>query len=1107
MARKPPWKPWHEVVRLRDDVRTGELSLADFAADLHDVVMQKGSRPVYEDPARFFALTYPTFSLRELARDVVLRLAGKNTKAVRQLELTYGGGKTHTLITLRHLVHDPPALPVLPAVEQFKSHIGTALPQARVAALCFDKLDVEKGMEVRAPSGELRWLKHPWSVLAFQVAGPDGLRILRTSDQDEERETAPAEPLLYDLLSRPQAQGLATLVLIDEVLMYARAKAAVAEGWSDRLLHFFQSLCQAVVKVDRCALVASLLASDPAKADALGKELSGQIFEIFNRQKEEGVLPVQKEDVAEVLRRRFFDSASDHRLERFRPHVTTAVANIAALDESSAKGRKESEERFLRSYPFHPDLTDVFYSRWTQLDRFQRTRGILRTFAIALRDAEKWDLAPLVGPNVFLSAPGEVGEVGLAESVRELAGVATREVTEGRGNDWSAVLEGELAKARMVQTEQPVLSKHREIEQSVCAVFLCSQPIGQKANTPELMAMIGTTRPDRIELEKGLRRWTELSWFLDESEFDHGGVAGGAAAPLPKAWRLGNRPNLKQMHHDACANRVSASSVEQMLLAEVPRIKSLTDGARAAGARVHMLPSQPRDIQDDGNFHLAILRPSAAASQGQPSGEARRFLEETTGPDRPRTGRNAVVLVAPSHDGLHVTRDRIRALLGWKEVQGQLKAQEMDPGRQQMLSLQTEQARKRIPAAIRQAWSIVVTANEKSQIHAFKVTVGSEPLFTTIKADRRARIQDDPINAEAMLPGGPYDLWREGEPSRRVKDLVGAFAENPKLPKMLRRQEILDTIDLGVRQGIFVALVTRPDKSVRTWWRVPINEAAGKDPALELVLPEQAELSELHPELLVAETLPGLWGAESISVADVAQYFAGGKTVWVKRDGYDEPVGIPACPQAAVEKAIAKAVEAGSLLLVSGPSSFQGESVPGGVLTGEARLYKPLPVPKVNELTEEGLPTAWKDKKTTALALSIALATKFGRPYPWPVLQQAIDDAIRARWIELAEDSGRWPCDSGSASVVKLTVPRDGVIASTPDRPSTPRVTLNYTDAQELLEVLPSIVKATAGVQLRIHLQIELQADGSVDPEMVRALNKLLAQVTPDLRLPGERGS
>ena len=806
MTQKLPWTPWHEVVTLRDDVRTGELSLADFAADLHDVMMQTGARPIYEDPGRFFGLTYPTLSLRDLAKDVVLRLAGQNTKAIRQLELTYGGGKTHTLVTLRHLVHDPAALPSLPTVEHFKSHIGLPLPPACVVALSFDKLDVEKGMQVRGPQGELRWLKHPWSVLAFQLAGEDGLRQLQADGKAEERETPPAEPLLASLLARPQADGLSTLVLIDEALMYAREKAALGEVWRGRLIDFFQYLCQAVTKVDRCALVASLLASDPDKSDRFGKELSAQIFEIFNRQREEGVQPVQKDDVAEVLRRRFFDSASTADREAFRPHVTTAVANIAGLEETLRKDRSNAEARFLRSYPFHPDLTDIFYTRWTQLNGFQRTRGILRTFAIALRDAEEWDTSALIGPNVFLPAPGAAG---IAEAARELTGIATRETTEGSGNDWTSVFEGELAKARTIQTEQPGL-KFREVEQAVCAVFLSSQPIGQKARTPDLLTLTGASRPDRIDLEKGLRRWTELSWFLDESEFAPDTTDDGQPQAVPKAWRLGNRPNLKQMHHDACTNRVTAELVEQKLLAEVQQTRSLTQGAVASGARVHTLPERPRDIANDGDFHFAILGPKAVSDSGKPSAAVRRFIDETTGADRPRTYRNALVLVAPSRDGLEAVRTRVREYLGWEEVRSQLKDQPEDTLREARLATWVEQARKRIPEAIRQAWSIVVTVNEQNEVQAFRLTVGSEPLFSTVKADKRTRIQDTPVSAEAMLPGGPYDLWREDEPARRVKDLLTAFAQNPRLPKMLRQKEILATINQGVRDGLFVAALTRP---------------------------------------------------------------------------------------------------------------------------------------------------------------------------------------------------------------------------------------------------------------------------------------------------------
>ena len=216
--------------------------------------------------------------------------------------------------------------------------------------------------------------------------------------------------------------------------------------------------------------------------------------------------------------------------------------------------------------------------------------------------------------------------------------------------------------------------------------------------------------------------------------------------------------------------------------------------------------------------------------------------------------------MAPSRDGLDATRARIREYLGWEEVRSQIGDQSQDTVREGMLAAWTEQARKRIPDAIRQAWSIVVTVNESNAIHAFKATIGAEPLFPTIKADRRARVQDTAISAEAMLPGGPYDLWRADEPSRRVKDLAGAFAENPKLPKMLRRKEILDTIDQGVLDGIFVASLVRPDKSIKTWWRTRIDEAARVEPALELCLPDKATLVRTRPECAGAWCFAGALG-------------------------------------------------------------------------------------------------------------------------------------------------------------------------------------------------------------------------------------------------------
>ena len=708
MAQRSLLKPWHEVVQLRDDLRSGQLSLAVFAADLYDVVMQKGQRPVYENPSEFFALTYPTYNLRQLVKDVCLRLAGKSDKAYRKLSVNYGGGKTHTLITLRHLAHDPDALPELPAIQEFQAHIGFKPPKARVVALCFDKIDMEKGVDTIGPDGSVRMLRYPWSVLAFQLAGADGLRLINAEGRDEERETPPAEPLVVDLLARPQAEGLSTLVLLDEVLMYLRGQVESDPSSRGRMVSFFQYLTQAVVKVDRCAMVASLLASDPKKHDDFGRGILAEVSDVFGRQMEEEVSPVSKEDVAEVLRRRFFKPESIANPGAFRPHVTSIVGNIAALDEQTQKGRPAAEDRYLSSYPFHPDLTDVFYTRWTQLEGFQRTRGILRTFAIALRDAEKWDTSPLIGPHVFLNKPGNEG---LAEAAGELASFASVDAGTGSHQEWGPILEGELVKARSIQSEATGL-KQREMEQAIISVFLSSQPIGQKALTRELAALIGAASPDKIELEKALHRWTDLSWFLDEVEVGPAETSSDGTRQLPRAWRLGNRPNLRQMHDDACANRVQTALVEAQLIDHINKQRSLTAGASAAGARVHTLPARPRDMEDDGEFHYAVLGPEAVSESGKPSAEAKRFINETTASDRPRVNRNAIILAVPSRNGLEVARNRVREHIGWLEVRELLRGQPMDPFREQMLANETRAAGERIPDAIRQAYSVIVTVNE-----------------------------------------------------------------------------------------------------------------------------------------------------------------------------------------------------------------------------------------------------------------------------------------------------------------------------------------------------------------------------------------------------------
>ena len=278
---------------------------------------------------------------------------------------------------------------------------------------------------------------------------------------------------------------------------------------------------------------------------------------------------------------------------------------------------------------------------------------------------------------------------------------------------------------------------------------------------------------------------------------------------------------------------------------------------------------------------------------------------------------------------------------------------------------------------------------------------------------------------------------------------------------------------------------------------------------MELFLPENATLSELDPAVLAPKVLPELWSSESITVADSIEYFANGRIITVQREGYEDSVSVPACPRPVVEAAALEAVRQGILWLVNGPASFQGEDVPSGVLTDAAELHAPMQPLPVDRLTTTAVPEAWQDGQTNALALSATLSVQVGAPLPWTILRQAIDDALSARWLALAPESGPWPCDAAGASAVTLEVP-DGAagaeageteLAAEPLGTRVGAADLEPNELQDLVDVLPDVIKASAGLPLRFHLRITLGDCDEVPSESVTSLNEILEGVSSDLQL------
>ena len=254
----------------------------------------------------------------------------------------------------------------------------------------------------------------------------------------------------------------------------------------------------------------------------------------------------------------------------------------------------------------------------------------------------------------------------------------------------------------------------------------------------------------------------------------------------------------------------------------------------------------------------------------------------------------------------------------------------------------------------------------------------------------------------------------------------------PKLPKMLRQKEIRDTVAQGVADGIWVARLMRPDRTVKTFWRIAVDEEIMRDPALEVFLPESTSLSDLDPGLLQYNVLPGLWTATEITVQHVVDYFANGQLVPVPRDGYDDIVSIPKCEADLVEQAIEEAVQRGLLWLTNGLASMFAEAVPPGVLTQNATLQPPPEALPPQDLVATAVPAAWKDNRANLSVISDALSHQMGKPLPWSIVKSAIDAGIQARWFELSPDSGPWPCDLAGARNVVIQAPEESAHAHAP---------------------------------------------------------------------------
>ena len=1085
-------KPWHEVVELRPGLTEGMLEMKDLAADLHAVHEGKATQD-YLDPTSFFELTYPTQNVIELAHSVMGRLSGHNDKAVHVLAQNFGGGKTHSLVALYHLANSHADLDrKIPAVSSFLEGVQMGSDSAQVSIVGFDRLDTEMAITSRSPDGTKKEFQFPWTHIAWQLAGEEGVEIIQ-GDRKTEREDSPSVEIFENLFNHVTGGGNPVLILLDEVLMWARGMVDRNKVWEKRLQHFFQYLSVSAGNVDRCCVVISVLATDMDKvADEVGRRLESSLFDALGRVKEKAIVPTRAEEVPEVLRRRLFTSESIADSKTRRLIAQKVVDIIAEVDESVRSKKMAEIERFQNSYPFHPDFIDVLQTNWVQIETFQRTRGVLRTITMALRESMDWDDSPLIGPRALLTTASGGGINGGGQ---DLIQAAEHDQDDTKKAAWGAILQKELDIAEEIETAEGL--KEAEVQQAVLGTFLYSQPVGRTARFATLRRMVMPSKAKRMNWEDAMTQWLESSWYLDEK---YARVEAGER--IPSTWRIGSKPNLNQLHHEA-KRTMPPERVTSYLQKEVDNCKKLTEGVRSSDVQAHAQPSTPADVPDDGKFRLVILDPAEVTTKDNPSELAVRFMNEASSPGR--KFRNAVLVASTSPQGWERMRQSALTILAWRQVKDDLhNGPDDDPDRLTEVQDKIREAERELPNRILNAYANIVNRNTDGEVAVTPVHQQGSALWERMKKTQQLDLKEENFTPATLLPGKSLgkDIWGDDRSERYLDDVKKMFAQDPKLPRILNQSAILDTIADGCQRGLWVLEMPRADGSIRTVWLDKPDDNVMKSHRTKWRLTTDPDL-ELHELSMRAVDPDGplgkeIWGdVDNLNLSSIQDFFDGKR---IAKLGYDK-VKIGNANSDAVQSALIEAVSSSRLVMIvdDGELTIFGEKPDESVWDSKSiTLGKPPSAMNWADILPDVLAGAWNDGVSDGASIWHEIR-KTTPQMPWPHVRTAIKNASMANKVKLPGGVfmfENWGASDAGTIVVELPDHKPGGGAGAGPTPPQPGTSIglvkrlegiSIAELTDIVDILPEVMTASPEAEIVFDLSIRC-TDGKLTDESTEKL-------------------
>jgi hypothetical protein len=627
-------QPWYKVVVPRKEVREGRSFNPDEFAIALEQVVAKTAPLDYRDPVQFFSRTCFTRALQDHAGMVLRRLSGEteNAAPVMALLTQFGGGKTHTLAALYHLVTSPDECITNAGVRALVDQARLqAPPKSRVAVFVGNAWD---------PSEEN---PTPWVDIARQLAGEEGVRALGPEGRDK----APGTNNLRKLFD---VAGGSVLVLCDEVLNYLSRH----KDRADAFRAFLGNLVRCMTGTQKCAAMVSLPQSKPEMddwelrwQDLIAKEIGRVAKQLIANDEAE---------ISEVVRRRLFEDLGN---DRVRKNVAKTYADWCferraqlppewtAVDTAATekKAREFLQARFETCYPFHPATLSVFQRKWQALAHYQQTRGTLAMLAQwiswALREgfthARTEPLltlgsAPLAVPEFRAVVLGQLGEPRLIPAIdTDIAGATAH------------------ARALDADTKGPLRNIHGRV--GTATLFESSGgQIDKVAHLPELRFALGEPDVDTTSIDNAALALEAKAYYIRRAGSD--------------GFRIHHQPTLKKVVSD---RRASLDEVTEVL----PTLRSLVQKEFERGASVPLLPFPPDGsaVADSPKLTLVVADPDVEwTGTGPVRSQIAEWTKERGKSPRLYPGSLVWCVRKPGRD----MREKVELLLAWKRVQKEI---------------------------------------------------------------------------------------------------------------------------------------------------------------------------------------------------------------------------------------------------------------------------------------------------------------------------------------------------------------------------------------------------------------------------------------------------